>query len=173
MKKVGILLLAAMVIFVTGAPASAHGPGHPGHGFLGPLLLAPLLLPFAVAATVTVGVANVVGGVASAVTAPFTQPYPAYAPGPVYAPAQTYPPAPAHAPPGYARAPAYPPASVYAPAPAYASAPVYPPAPAYAPAAYAAPRPPMASYRYYCPAARGYYPYVNGCPGGWLTVMAR
>lgn len=135
MRKFGILLLAMMVIFVTVAPASAHGPGHHGRVFFGPLL-APLLLPFAVAATVTAGVATVVAGVASAVTAPLTYPYPAYAP-----------------------APAYPPA------------PPYPPTPAYAAAVYATPRPPTASYAYYCPGARGYYPYVNGCPGGWLTVV--
>ncbi len=165
MRKVGILVLAMMVFLVTVAPASAHGPGHHGPVFLGPLLLAPLLLPFAVAATVTAGVATVVGGVASAVTAPFTYPYP---PAPAYAPAPAYPPASA-----YPAAPPYASAPAYAPAPAYPPAPANPPAPAYAAAVYATPRPPTASYAYYCPAARGYYPYVNGCPGGWLTVVRR
>jgi hypothetical protein len=61
----------------------------------------------------------------------------------------------------------------YPPAPVYASAPAYAPASAYAAAVYATPRPPTASYAYYCPAARGYYPYVHGCPGGWLTVVRR
>ena len=50
----------------------------------------------------------------------------------------------------------------------------YAPAPAYAPPVYAAPPPPPApSYWYYCPSARGYYPYVNACPDGWLTVVPR
>jgi len=121
MKKFGILLLTAMLLFVTVAPGAAHHGGRGFHGrvFVGPLLV-PLLFPFAVAATIT-------AGVAAAVTAPFTYPY----------------------------------------AP-------YPPAPAYAPPVYAAPPPPPApSYWYYCPSAGGYYPYVSGCPGGWLTVVPR
>ena len=40
------------------------------------------------------------------------------------------------------------------------------PAPAPAPAA------PTAQVWYYCDAARGYYPYVPSCPGGWRTVPA-
>jgi hypothetical protein len=57
----------------------------------------------------------------------------------------------------------------YAPAPAA----VYAPAPAYARPVYAAAPPPTPSYWYYCPSAGGYYPYVRGCPGGWLTVVPR
>lgn len=30
---------------------------------------------------------------------------------------------------------------------------------------------PEPSYWYYCESARGYYPYVQQCPGGWLTVV--
>jgi hypothetical protein len=122
MKKFGVLLLTAMLLFTTVAPAAAHHLGRGFHGrvFAGGPLLAPLLLPFAIAATITAGVAAVV-------TAPF----------------------------------------------AY-SAP-YAPAPAYAPPVYAGPPPPPAppSYWYYCPSARGYYPYVNACPEGWLTVVPR
>jgi hypothetical protein len=39
------------------------------------------------------------------------------------------------------------------------------------PAASNAP-PPPAQYWYYCEAAKGYYPYVPSCPGGWKTVPA-
>ena len=28
-----------------------------------------------------------------------------------------------------------------------------------------------ANYWYYCAAARGYYPYVKECPGGWQKVL--
>ena len=28
-----------------------------------------------------------------------------------------------------------------------------------------------ATYWYYCAQARGYYPYVKACPGGWMTVV--
>jgi len=94
MKKFSILLLTATLLFVTVAPAAAHhgGRGFHGHGFVGPLLLAPLLLPFAVAATITAGVAAVV-------TAPFTYPYTPYAP--------------AYAPPVYAAPPPPPPPSYW------------------------------------------------------------
>ena len=34
-----------------------------------------------------------------------------------------------------------------------------------------APRPAQ-QFWYYCDAARGYYPYVSSCPGGWKTVPA-
>lgn len=27
------------------------------------------------------------------------------------------------------------------------------------------------SYWYYCPNPSGYYPYIQQCPGGWLTVV--
>jgi len=96
MKKFGILLLTATLLFVTVAPVAANhgGRGFHGHGFVGPLLLAPLLLPFAVAATIT-------AGVAAAVTAPFTYPY------------APYPPAPGYAPPVYAAPPPPPPPSYW------------------------------------------------------------
>jgi hypothetical protein len=31
--------------------------------------------------------------------------------------------------------------------------------------------PPPQPYWYYCEASRTYYPYVQQCPGGWLTVV--
>ena len=31
---------------------------------------------------------------------------------------------------------------------------------------------PAQQFWYYCDAARGYYPYVASCPGGWKTVPA-
>jgi hypothetical protein len=139
MRTFGVLLLAAVFMFVTVAPASAHGPGFHGHAPFWPFL-APLLLPVAVVATVTAGVATVATGVATAVTAPFTYPYGPVAVPPTYAPAS---------------------AAVYAPAPVYARP------------TYAASPPPTRSYWYYCPSAGGYYPYVSGCPGGWLTVVPR
>lgn len=30
-----------------------------------------------------------------------------------------------------------------------------------------------ANYWYYCSSARGYYPYVSECPGGWQKVLPR
>jgi hypothetical protein len=27
------------------------------------------------------------------------------------------------------------------------------------------------NYWYYCPSPAGYYPYVNQCPSGWMTVL--
>lgn len=40
-----------------------------------------------------------------------------------------------------------------------------------------APAAPMAAapvnYWYYCAAAKGYYPYINECPGGWQKVLPR
>ena len=152
MRKVGVLSLTAVFLFLTVAPASAHGPGF----HRAPLwpLLAPLWLPVAVAATVTTGVAAVASGVATAITAPFTYPYapagpsPTYAPGPaVYAP---------------------PPPSVYSSPPPVAYAPS-----AYARPTYAAAPPPAPAYLYYCPTAGSYYPNVAACPGGWLTVVPR
>lgn len=44
---------------------------------------------------------------------------------------------------------------------------VQPNAPAPTPGA-----PPPAQYWYYCDAAKGYYPYVPSCPGGWRMVPA-
>jgi hypothetical protein len=38
------------------------------------------------------------------------------------------------------------------------------------PSAPAAAQPPPPAYWYYCDQARGYYPYVQQCPGGWRAV---
>jgi hypothetical protein len=35
-----------------------------------------------------------------------------------------------------------------------------------------APAPQPQQYWYYCGAAKGYYPYVSSCPGGWSRVPA-
>lgn len=35
-----------------------------------------------------------------------------------------------------------------------------------------APPPPPTQYWYYCESAKGYYPYVPSCPGGWKAVPA-
>jgi len=52
----------------------------------------------------------------------------------------------------------------------------YPPAARYYPPAEPAPNysdlPPPAPTWYYCDAAKGYYPYVSNCPGGWRAVAA-
>ena len=182
MKRLGGALLIAVLLFGVVPTASAHG----GHGFYGPIIFAPLWLPFAVAATIATGVAAVV-------TSPFTYPA-AYAPAPVYAPPVAYAPpyaysravyaAPAYAPPAappYApAAPAYvPPAPAYAPpAPAYAppapqaAAPV-PPYGAAVTYAVAHPAPATASYWYYCPNAGAYYPQVSACASGWVRVPPR
>ena len=78
MKKFGVLLLIATLLFVAVAPAAAHHGGPRFHGYVFvDALLAPLFLPFAVAATITTGIA-------AAVTAPFTYPYAPYSPA--YAP---------------------------------------------------------------------------------------
>jgi hypothetical protein len=92
---------------------------------------------------------------------------------------------------GYGYYPPYYAYPAYAyPAPAYAyPAPVYTyPAPAYAypaavvqasPPAYVeqgmarAPAPQAQGDWYYCPASKGYYPYVNECPSGWQRVPAQ
>jgi len=66
MKNIGVLVLAALLIFVTVTPAAAQYPG----GYVNPVE-AILLFPFAVAATV-------VGGVAAVLTAPFAYPYAPY-----------------------------------------------------------------------------------------------
>ena len=72
-----------------------------------------------------------------------------------------YPPPPYYYPPYY-----YPPVVVERAAP-----PVYvEQQPAAAPAA-PAPAPQENSYWYYCGAAKGYYPYVKECPGGWQKVL--
>ena len=49
----------------------------------------------------------------------------------------------------------------------------YPPAAAAPPSGYVDQAPPAPSVYYYCPAARGYYPYVRECPGGWEHVPAQ
>ena len=38
------------------------------------------------------------------------------------------------------------------------------------PSAPAAAQPPPPTYWYYCDQAKGYYPYVQQCPGGWRAV---
>jgi hypothetical protein len=74
--------------------------------------------------------------------------------------------------PPYYYAPYYPPVVVQAPAPApqvyieQQPVPATPPPPPAAPVA-AAP----STYWYFCPAAKGYYPYVKECPGGWQKVL--
>ncbi len=48
-------------------------------------------------------------------------------------------------------------------------------APPYAPTTPALPvpsTPPEVQYWYYCDGAKGYYPYVQTCPGGWRKVPA-
>lgn len=54
--------------------------------------------------------------------------------------------------------------------------PVYPyPNPWEPPVEYVAPPaalPPPTQYWYYCESAKGYYPYVSTCPGGWKQVPA-
>jgi len=53
---------------------------------------------------------------------------------------------------------------LYQPAPyPYVYVPAAPPEPATVPAMYV---------YYYCEAAKGYYPYVSQCPGGWKNVPA-
>jgi hypothetical protein len=71
--------------------------------------------------------------------------YPAYYPAPYYSPYYYYPPAPVY----------YSPVIVQSP-------PVYTERQDIAPAAQ--------NYWYYCSAAKGYYPYVRECPGGWQKV---
>lgn len=66
MKSIGILVLIALLMFVTAAPAVAQDRGV----YLNPLG-ALLLFPFAVAATI-------VGGVATVLTVPFAYPYAPY-----------------------------------------------------------------------------------------------
>lgn len=63
----------------------------------------------------------------------------------------------------------------YAPAPIYYSAPVVvqsPPQVYTERADVAAPAPEAQQYWHYCSSARGYYPYVKECPGGWERVPA-
>ncbi len=39
------------------------------------------------------------------------------------------------------------------------------------PPAYGEPEQQQPYYWYYCQDPQGYYPYVKGCPGGWMTVI--
>ena len=68
-------------------------------------------------------------------------------------------------PPSYYYPPYYPPVVVER-----ASPPVYIEQQAAPPAATPAPAP-QTNYWYYCGAAKGYYPYVKECPGGWQKVL--
>jgi hypothetical protein len=59
------------------------------------------------------------------------------------------------------------------PAPVYPYPDPYaPPVVTVAPRPSAAPPPPAPQSWYYCEAARGYFPYVPSCPGGWRAVPA-
>jgi hypothetical protein len=57
----------------------------------------------------------------------------------------------------------------------------YPPAYVYAPPAVVVQEPPVyvqqppaaPAYWYYCPSAKGYYPYVQACPEAWIKVPPR
>jgi len=63
--------------------------------------------------------------------------------------------------------PYYPPVVVQPPAPqVYIEQSPAPAAPPPAPVAVA-----PANYWYFCAAAKGYYPYVRECPGGWQKVL--
>ena len=74
--------------------------------------------------------------------------------------------------------PPYTPAPYYAPYPYYMPPPVVavpPPPSSYvqqAPANVYSTRPPGQPLYYYCAGAKGYYPYVRDCPGGWEAVPA-
>lgn len=39
------------------------------------------------------------------------------------------------------------------------------------PQVYVQPQQPQQSYWYYCQDPKGYYPYVQSCPGGWMKVL--
>ena len=110
-------------------------------------VVAVLLLVFGAAASESVMAQHVRWGVDIGIPLFWPGYYPPYAyPVPAYAypaPAYTYP------------APAY-----SYPAPAYSY-----PAPAMAPA-------PQQDW-YFCPASKGYYPYVRECPSGWQRVPAQ
>jgi outer membrane protein OmpA-like peptidoglycan-associated protein len=59
----------------------------------------------------------------------------------------------------------------YYPGPYYYPSYYYPPATVYAPPAVTVEQAP-ATYWYYCPPARAYFPYVHDCPTGWQAVPA-
>ena len=87
--------------------------------------------------------------------------------GPYWGAPWHYPPPAYYYPPYYA----YPPVVVQPQAPqVYIEQPAAPAvAPIPAPPVAAAPAP--VNYWYYCAAAKGYYPYVRECPGGWQKVL--
>ena len=65
----------------------------------------------------------------------------------------------------------YPPLGYYPYTPYYAPVVVERPAPqVYVEQQPVVVAPTAANYWYYCAAARGYYPYVKECPGGWQKV---
>jgi hypothetical protein len=72
--------------------------------------------------------------------------------------------------PAYYPAPYYPPYYYYPPAPVYYSPVVIQSPPVYTERYDAAPAAETQSYWYYCSSAKGYYPYVKDCPGGWQKV---
>jgi hypothetical protein len=78
--------------------------------------------------------------------------YPGYYPGPYYQP--------------YYPSPYYSPPMVVVPS----SPPVYVQQPAAVMPAPAVQAVPQENYWYYCTKAKGYYPYVTSCPGGWTKV---
>jgi hypothetical protein len=78
--------------------------------------------------------------------------WPGYYPPPYYYPPYPY----------------YPPVVVQQQAPVYIEQPSAPAAPPVPPAPVAAA---PTNYWYYCTAAKGYYPYVRECPGGWQKVL--
>jgi hypothetical protein len=130
--------LIVSLLFVTVVPAAAQAPGP----YLDPLG-ALLLFPFAVAATIT-------GGVATLLAAPFTYPYDyPYSYSYSYPYPYTYPSLSPYS---------YPYGNPYA----YA-----------APAAYVEATAPVASYWYYCASARTYYPYISTCPEDWMRVVPK
>lgn len=61
----------------------------------------------------------------------------------------------------------YPPPVYYVPAPPVVVTP--PPPPVYVERDDEA-APPQTQWWYWCPSAKGYYPYVKECPGGWQRV---
>jgi hypothetical protein len=77
--------------------------------------------------------------------------FPAYYPAPYYSPY-------------------YYPTYYYPPAPVYYSPVIVQSPPVYTERQDVAPAAQTQSYWYYCSAAKGYYPYVKDCPGGWQKV---
>ncbi len=151
MKSMGVVTLIAVLMFMAVDPAAAQDGGV----YTNPLATL-LLLPFAVAATITVGVATVL-------TAPFTYPNAPYPAGYAYPYSYRY------------RGPYW----WYSPAPYYSFPPPYfyvpprvvlqePPVPIQPP-----PSPAPQSYWHYCASAEAYYPTVPTCPEAWIKVLPR